>query len=342
MPLVQSTSNAFELVDRTNELLLLPKTWTLLGDSGLFRDEPLSTQTVTFEERSGNLTLVGDQIRGAKPQTRTGDVRKMHSYGTTHHPIADALYPQDIAGVTRPGANGVALDTESAAILRKLEGIRKSFDVTMEVARFKTLGTGQVWAPNGTVVADFYTDFGLTRNQVDFVLGTGTTDIVAKCEEIIAGFQASATEGQIINRVLGYASPVFFRKLIAHAKVQTAYTYFSATEGQMILRNRAGGSGLYRTFSFAGIDFIEVPTVLAGEALVVSGDCVFVAQDDTGSFTTYRSPANRFGFVNTIAENSYVWTYRNERNTEITFEAEMNFLNVLRKPNFVARGYSSN
>jgi hypothetical protein len=254
----------------------------------------------------------------------------------------DAIYPQDIAGVSRPGGNGTQVDTTAAAIARKMEAIRKSFDITMEIARFKTLGSGTAGSPNGTVSENFYTDAGVTRNEVDFVFGTGTTDIVAKCEEIIAGFQAAATEGQVLNRVIGYASPAFFKKLISHAKVTTAYTYYTATEGQQILRNRAGGAGLYRKFSFAGIDFVEVPTVLAGEALVTAGDCIFVGQDDMGAFTTFYSPAARFGYVNTLAERAYMWSFEDPRMTEITIEAEMSFLNIIKNPRLVSRGYSSN
>lgn len=342
MPLGQSGSNQFKLEDRTNELLLLPQTWTLLGDSNLFQEEFLSTNAVSFEERSGTLTLVKDAVRGSKPQARSNDVRKVRTYSTTYHPVVDALYPQDIAGVTRPGTAGKQLDTKDAALLRKLEGVRKSLDMSLELARWKTLGTGTAWAPNGTVSENFYTDAGKTKLEVDFVFGTSTTDIISKCEEVIASFQAAASEGQIIRKVVGYASPAFFRKLINHARVQTAYTYFSATEGQMIQRNRAGGMGLYRTFQYGGIEFIEVAGSFGGEAFVTSGDCVFVAQDDMGSFATYFSPAARFGYINTIAERSYAWTFEDQRMTEITIEAESSFLNVLRKPDFVSRGYSSN
>ena len=341
MALTQSTQNAFQLVDRTNDLILLPQTWTLLGDSGLFQEDFLSTQTVTFEEQSGSLSIVKDTYRGTKPQTRSGVVRKLHSYSTTHHPIIDALYPKDIAGVTRPGSMGQQLDTREAAMLRKLEMIRKSYDVTLEVSRFKTLATGQAWAPNGTIAADFYSDFGLTKAVVDFVLGTATTDVIDKCNEIIAGFQASATEGQVITRVIGYASPAFMKKLLAHAKVTQTYVYQNLGRTN-ITQDRAGGMSLYRTVSFGGIEFIEVPTVIAGEALVPAGDCIFVAQEDTGSFVTYFSPAERFGYVGTVAERNYLWTFDDQRGTEITIEAEMNMLNVLRKPNFVARGHSSN
>lgn len=339
MSLVQSTQNAFQLVDRTSELLILPQTWTILADSGLFSNEYLSTPTVTFEERSGNLTIVRDQVRGGKPMTRTNELRKLHTYNTTYHPIEDALYPQELEGRTRPGAMNTQVDNEAAALVRKMEGIRKSFDVTMEIARFRTLGTGQAWSPSGTIVADFYSDFGITRNEVDFVLQTATTDVIAKCEEIVAGFQASATEGQIISRVIGYASPAFFAKLVAHAKVTQTHIYQQIGQYN-ITQQRAGGAGLYRRLNFGNIEFIEIPTILAGEALVTSGDCIFVAQDDGSSFVTYRSPAARFGYVNTTAEDMYMWTFNSQRLTEITIEAEMSFLNVLRKPNFVARGYT--
>jgi hypothetical protein len=129
--------------------------------------------------------------------------------------------------------------------------------------------------------------------------------------------------------------------LINHSRVQAAYTYYSATEGQSILRNRAGGMGLYRRFTFANINFVEVPTVLAGQALIPAGDCYFVAESDDDSFVTVYGPANRFGLVNTIAQPMYLWQFKDPRGTEITLESEVNMLSLLKRPNFVARGFSS-
>jgi hypothetical protein len=339
MPLNTAIDNQFALVDRTDDLVLLPQTWTLLGDMGLFQPDYLTTQVVTFEEQQGTLTLVKDQVRGSKPQTIGRDARKLHSYSTAHFPIYDALTPDELEGRTRPGSKGKELDTEAAALLRMMEKIRKSYDRTMEVARFHTITTGTKYAPNGTVAGNYYTDFGLTRNEVDFALGTATTDVIGKCEQIIAGFQASATEGQVITRVVGLASPAFFSKLISHAKVTQAFTYQQIGNNN-ITQERAGGMGLYRTFRFSNIDFIEVP-VLTGSTLIPAGDCYFVAMDDMGSFKTFFSPAQRFGYVNTIAEANYLWIQRAQNLKEISVEAESNFLNVLMKPNFVARGHTA-
>lgn len=338
MALIQSTTNAFELVDRTNDVVRLPQNWTLMNESGMWQEDFLSTSTVTFEEVMGSLFVVKDQIRGAKPQTTSNDLRKLHTYQTSHHPFVDALYPQDIEGKTRPGSQATALDTKDAALLRKLEKARKSFDRTLNFARFRTLAAGDIWAPNGTLSGNFYTDFGKTKNTVNFALGTGTTDIIGKCEEIIAGFQLAATEGQVINRVVAYCSPGFFSGLINHAKVQAAYNLYAAVAPQQISRDRAGGMNLYRRFVFSNIEFIEVPQIIDGTPLVDANTAVFVAEDGDGSFVTYYSPAARFGYVNTVAESMYAWTFESPRLTEITIEAEVNFLNVLRKPEFVAGG----
>lgn len=338
MALIQSTSNAFELVDRTNDLILLPQNPTLMSDSGIWREEYLTTNTVTFEEQNGSLSIIKDQIRGAKPQTLTGDVRKLHSYVTTHHPVLDALYPQDIAGVTRPGSNATALDIKDAAMLRKMEKIRKSYDRTLNLARFRTLATGQVFAPNGTVSGSFYSDFGITRKTVNFALATPTTDVMGKSEEIIASFNAAATGGQEITRVIAYASPGFFTALINHPKVQQAYNLYSATAPQQISRDRAGGLGMYRRFVFNNIEYIEVSQFVDGQPLVPANEAIFVAQDGDDSFITFFTPAARFGLINTVAEAVYLWSFEDIRGTEITLEGESNFINIIRKPAFVAAG----
>lgn len=338
---VRSFTSNFEVVDSTRELNTLPQTWTLLSDSGLFQEEFLSQNVVTFQETKGSIAIVKDQVRGTKPQTTSNDTRKIHSYSLTHHPLMDALYPDDIAGKSAY-SDLTQADTEAAALMRKMEKIKKSFAITKEIAAFSTLTTGNVWSPNATIAGNFYTDFGITRNEVDFVLSTAGTEITAKCEAIIRGFQDSVTDGVVITSVTAYCSPTFFAKLIAHAKVVQAYTYYSASEAQSILRNRAGGMGLYRRFTYANINFVEVPTVLAGSALIPAGDAYFIANSDDGAFTRFYGPANRFGLVNTTAMAEYLWQFRDPRGTEITLESESNFLHVMKRPNLVARGFSSN
>lgn len=342
MATTRSYTNAFEIVDYTQELQIVPNSWTLLNDSGLFSEEFLSTNTVTFEEQNQTLGLIGDAFRGSKPQANKDDNRKIHSYPIAHFPIVDAVKPEDIQGKRAYGSNTVA-ETEAAVIARKMERIRRNMDITMEVGRFSLLTTGNLYAPNGTISGNVFTDFGITQTSVDFVLGTAGTDVIAKVESVIAAMQDNANTGDVITGVIAYCSPEWFAKLISHAKVQTAYQYFSATEGQMIQRNRAGGNnGLYREFSYGGIRFIEVRTVLAGQRLIPVGEVVFVPTGTTDTFVSYFGPANRMDFVNTVAERGYMWAFRDPKGQGIDIDGEFNVTSIVRRPALVVKGTSSN
>ena len=338
MATTRSYTNAFEVVDYTQELQIVPTSWTLLNDSGLFSEEFLSTNTVTFEEQAQTLGLIGDQFRGAKPQANKDDNRKIRSYPIAHFPIVDAVKPEDIQG-KRAYGNTDQAETEAAVIARKLQRIRKNMDITMEVGRFATLTTGNLYAPNGTISGNLFTDVGITPKSVNFVLGTAGTDVVAKVEEVIAHMQDNANTGDVITGVIAYCSPTWFAALISHAKIVDAYKYFSATEGQMIQRNRAGGNnGLYREFTYAGIRFVEVRTVLAGQTLVPAGEVVFVPTGTSDTFVSYFGPANRLDFVNTQAERGYVWTWKDPKGTGIDIDGEFNVTHIARRPNLIVKG----
>ena len=342
MATIRSYTNAFEINDLTQELQLIPNSWTLLNDSGLFSEEFLSTNTVTFEEQAQTLGLIGDQFRGAKPQANRDDNRKIRSYPVAHWPIIDAVKPEDIQGKRAYGSTDMA-ETEAAVIARKMQRIRRNMDITMEVGRFSTLTSLNLYSPNGTISGNLATDFGITQTSVDFLFGTSTTDIVAKVETIVAAMQDNANTGDVITGIIGYCSPEFFAKLIAHAKIVDAYKYFSATEGQMIQRNRAGGNnGLYREFTYAGIRFVEVRTVLAGQRLIPVGEAVFVPTGTTDTFVSYFGPANRMDFVNTQAERGYIWTYRDPKGLGIDIDGEFNVTHVIRRPALVVKGTTSN
>ena len=342
MPITRSYANNFDVIDYTQELQIIPNSWTLLNDSGLFSEEFLTTHTVTFEEQNKTLALIGDQFRGAKPQANQDDVRKIRSYPIAHFPIVDQILPTDIQGKRAYGTPDQA-ETEAVVIARKMERIRRNMDITMEVGRFSTLATGNLYAPNGTISGNLFTDFGVTQTSVDFVLGTGTTDIMGKVESVIAAMQDNANTGDVITGVIAYCSPEWFAKFIAHAKIQTAYQYYTATEGQQIQRNRAGGTnGLYREFQYGGIRFIEVRTVLAGQRLVPAGDVIFVPTGTTDTFVSYFGPANRLDFVNTIAERAYLWLYREPKGTHIDLDGEFDVTHLVKRPQLVVRGFSSN
>lgn len=341
MAITRSYSSPFEVIDYTQELILVPDTFHLLGDDRLFKDESYSQNTVSFEVRESSFTLIEDRVRGTRPQANADDLRSIKAYHIPHFPNVDAIYPSDVQGKRAYGSDRP--ETEAAVMARKIERMRKSYDQTLELARWKTLSTGRAYAPNNTIAADFYADMGVARQNFSFSFNNATADIAGEVEAVIAYLQDTAYNGDQITEVRAYCSPEFFNGLIKHPKVQMAYTYYASTsKGQEIQRFRAGQDGrrlnLHRYFEYQGVLFIEVRNQIKGERVVPSGEAIFVPSGIEDAFVTYYGPANRFGYENTIAERFYMWAFRDPRLTEITIEAESNFINVLRRPDLVVGG----
>jgi hypothetical protein len=338
--IIRSFANGFEVADWTQEIVTIPNSWGTIGQLGLFDVEPVAEHTVYFEEINHNGGMILDRVRGERAQVSKDSDRKIHTFAIPHFPISDAISPQDLQG-KRAYGNPNAVETMAAVRTRKMEALRRRHAMLLEVARAQLITAGTVYAPNGTVSQNWYTEFGITRKVVDFVLGTGTTEVIAKIEEGIAHIQDNAL-GESVSGTLTLCSPEWFAKLIAHASVKTAYQYYSST--QEPLRNRlASGFGVQRRFEYGGTTFIEMrDTDYAGNRMIPAGDAYMVPTGTTGVFKTHFSPANRFDLVNTLGEEVYMFETADIKGTQIDIDTESNFVNALYRPALVVRFHSSN
>lgn len=322
--------------DFTEELLTIPNQWGILNQSGLFQEEGVETYSVQFEATTRDGALIVDKVRGERATANKEQTGKVFSWSVPHFPYDDGISPNDIRGKRAYGSADQE-ETLAAVRARRLERIAQNHAWSLEYARWQLLTAGTVYAPNGTVVMNYFTEFGVTQKTVDYDMDTGTTDIVSKGEEVIAQIQDN-TGGENVTGVIGYCSSGFFSKLISHASTKAAYQYYTST--QEPLRRRVGGDNtLYRTFEHGGILYVEVRGNYAGNVFIPANDAVFVPTG-TSSFKTYFAPVNKFAFLGTTGERSYVFEYPSQQGDKIILESEANFLNSIVRPALVVRGYT--
>lgn len=341
MAITRSFGNGFEVQDFTGEINLIPNNWGTIGQIGLFEEIPVAEHTVVFDEIVSTTAVLVDRIRGVRANQNNDAVRKTHTAAIPHFPFDDAILPQDIQGKR---AYGTAADAEQLDLVRarKMIRLRQSHANTLEIGRALAITSGGVYAPNGTVSQNWYTEMGVTQTVVDFLFGTSTSDCLGNVEKCIAYIQDN-TGLTSMTGVVAMTSPVFFAKLIAHPMVKTAYQYYSSTQQPLRDRLSAGGSPVpfHRTFDFGGVHFIEMRDSFGGTPLIPSGDAYFVPLGTNGVFKTHFSPANRFGLVNTLGEQVYMFESQALNGTSITLETESNWINTVLKPGIVIRGTSS-
>lgn len=337
--IIRSFGNNFEVQDWTEEVNVVPNQWGTIGQMGIFSEEPVAEHVVVFEEITKDGALIVDRVRGDRATQAKGAGRKLHTFAVPHFPHDDNISPQDVQGKRAYGKPS-EVETLEAVRARKMERIRQNHAWTLEFARAQAITLGTVYAPNGTVSQNWFTEFGVARKSVDFLLGTPGTEVLAKIEEGIAHIQDNAF-GESIGGTVVLTSPEFFAKLIVHASVKTAYQYYSST--QEPLRQRLGGANaIQRRFVHGGTEFVEMRDTYAGQRLIPAGKAFMVPTGTQNCFKTYFSPANRFGLVNTLGEQVYLFESADSKGTKIELESESNFVNALLRPAIVVEFTTSN
>lgn len=331
-------NNNYEYTDLTQNLMIIPNMWGLANQLGIFSSESTNQESITLEEITSSFNVVSDVHRGQRHQVSKDYERRMHAFAIPHFTLDDAITPRDIQGKRAFGVD--ALETLAAVRARKLERIRNSWAATMEKARWHVITTGTAYAPQGTVVYDWYTEFGATRKVVDFQLNNSATDLIVKIEEVFAHIQDNALDGTIRGEIYAVASPEFFSKLIGHPSMKALY--LAHQQSPQILKDRlraAGFDARYREFTVGNITFIEYRGVDPnGVRHIPANDCYFLPSDTGDAFTEYFAPADHFDFVNTQGQELYAFEYPDAKGQMIEMQTESNFLSVLRRPQLIVRG----
>ena len=337
MALITSKNNPYQLVDLTDELLIVPNQYGLIQDLGLFQSKGVIGSNFYVDEHEQYTGLLVDLPRGTKPAAGREDKRRRRWFEIPHFPLIEAIRPSDIARVSSNG-DGMA-DALSTKRAEKMMFIRRTLAHTLEVARCQMLSSGTLYAPNGNVVLNVYSDFGVVRKDIDFAFGTTTTETLNKGEEAIAHTQDNLKNGGAYQGLIAICSPTFFSRLTTHNSVRAAFTMYQSQ--QEPFRLRLGGSNAqHRRFEYGGVTYIEYRTS-AASPLIPDGECRFVPTG-TDFFKTYFGSADKFGTVNQMGQEAYYFEKMAETDDEWTILAETNFANICLNPALMIRGYSSN
>lgn len=343
--LIRSPSNNFDVVDLTSAVRNIPIQYGTFNQLGIFTVEPVASDVVVFEETTESGALLVDRVRGQKNTVGQDGTRVLHSFNIPHFPHDEFISPKDLQNKSAY-ENFNEVEQLDNVRMKKLARAKQNHDWTLNKARAQAIFSATAYAPNGTVVQNWDTEFGNTRSAVDFALGTSTTEVLAKIESVLQYVRTGMGGNGIYTGIVIPCDTGFFSALIKHPSVKAAYTYYQQNQvGMDPIRGRlaTGGSPLPagREFYFGGVTFREIVDTYNGTTIVTANEGVAVP---TGSdkFVTYFAPAERFGLVNTLGEQTYAFQTEAQNATQITIETESNHISALLRPQACVRVWSSN
>lgn len=248
MPLQDPFSSpAFNQTELVAAINIIPNQWGRIAQLGLFPDRGIRTRVMMVEERNGVLNLLQTQPPGAPGTQGRNSTRGVRGFKVPHIPHDDAVMPEDVQGIR---AFGSTTEAEQIATIvnDRLTTMRGKHDITREHLRMGALH-GLIKDADGSTLYNLFTEFGVSELSVDFVLGTSTTNIGAKCREVVRHIEDNLL-GEVMTTVHALVSQEFYDKLIVHARVEAAFANWAAAQ------ERIGGD-LRKGFAFAGIMFEE-------------------------------------------------------------------------------------
>lgn len=319
-------SDAFSLVTLTNSINKVPFVPYQVGNLGIFEERGIATTHVAVEEYQGVVKLVPDTPRGAPPVQSQPVKRKMRSFRVPHFPLEDTINVGEVQNVREFG--GGALSGIEAIRDRKLTVMARSLDATVEYGRIGAI-TGKLLDSDGsTVLYNWFTEFGLTQDSVDFALGTAGTDILGKTLDV-----ANKIELQLgapaYDKIMVIAGKTWYQKFITHASVKTAYQYFQQTNQTL---NPLRQDLRYTPFEFGALSVVQYRGVVGGVTFVADSEAYAFPVGVPEQFLTYFAPADYIETANTIGLPRYAKAFQDSRDKYIGLETQTNALSLNSRP----------
>ena len=336
--------DAFSAMALGEAIRMIPNQWGLIGAMGLFSSKGIRGTVFSVESQNGVLQLVQSSERGSALPAPARGKRKMVDFRTERFGLKSRITADDIDNIRAFGSETEMMQAQDE-VLNRQEELRGSIDITREWHRARAI-QGSVLDADGSELVDLFDKFGLTRKSVDFVLGTGTTDLGAKCREVTRHIRLNLL-GDVMSGIMGLIHPEFTDKLMGHADFKERYKYFQNANGGDPLRDDTSDG-----FDFGGIRWKEylaeapVPQEdgsTVTRSFIPAGEAAIFPLGTRQTFRTFNGSPDYMGMANTPGRDFYSAVFPDRQEDRyVDVEAMMQTMQICMRPGVLVRGHSSN
>lgn len=342
-------------VEMTEEVNRVPNTFGLLNALNIAPSEGKASKYVRIEFRDGELYVLAAKPRGGPSEIGGEESQNGIILEIPHFPHLDKISVDDVDGLLEVVNGQIVPASIDRELTSKLISIRKKHSITREYVRIGML-KGLIKDGRGRTLYDLYDVFGITKKSIDFALGTDTTNVREKCEELNDHITTNL-RGETTTGVEVIVDTKFFGKLIEHPKVEKFWVQAqNANLHAKLERERLGGNW-GRVFEFGDIFWREykggLPVRNVNDEVVTEKNVA----DNTGHayptgtqsmFRTFDGPfyhmnrANQVPSDGDVGEPILITTKELDHGEGIELKSQSNVLAVCKQPECQVEVITSN
>ena len=326
--IIRDYADSFKTTDFTGAINEEENHFGFVNGQGLFESTGTTEKAIVFDKNTHNITLLPQVNRGSHSQT-TGKERAVETFSLplTYFKHLDTLTAEDILSWRAPGTTDK--ETVARAAAEKTTDMRLLGDQMKEYLKLQAL-KGIFKTPDGTVVADMFTEFGVTQESVNFELNNSATDVNTKISElkrlVKAGLKSSTMTGVDV-----YLDENSFDMLTSHPSMRSYYNFDGASR---VLREEMAQYmqwGVMEVFEHKGVRFFCYnPTFNlpqgGTEDFLATKSGIAIPRGARGLFRGYNGPTNKLSQIGAPGQEMYLRTYLDPRDDYVEFELEMSNL----------------
>lgn len=305
-----------------------------LKQAGLFKVEPITTTVVEVVRKGGRLTLLPTKPRGSRGTVHVNDKAKSRLFQVPHIPYDGEIYADAVQNA-RDWESENDLVAVGKLLNDKLTAMRADHETTHEYHRIGAIKGVILDADGSTTIYDLFSEFGISQTSVDFLLGTTTTNVKQKCEDVRRVIE-TALGGATYSGLNAYCGDTFWDKLVAHASIGTAFERWQNGDFFRNSQRQQGG------FEFCGIWFENYRGKIGDVDFIPAADCRFVPMGIPDLFIEHFAPADMMDTVNTPGMPVYAVQELKPFNKGVDIHTQSNPLMMATRPEVLIRGTTSN
>lgn len=318
-------SDAFSFVKLTAAINKLPYVPTRLGQLGLFSEEGINTDKVAVEMQNGVLTLVPTAPRGARGAAKELQKRNIRDFRTTSLPQTVTAMADEVMNLRVFGSE-TEEEMAMTYLQKKMAVARRDLDLTHEWQRMGALKGQVLDADATTVIYDYFAEFGVTQQTLDFQLDVDSTKVRGKCTSVERLIE-DVLGGVTFSGLHAFVSPEFFDALIDHPAVVDTY---KATIDAATLRQN-----LRKTFEFGGITWEEYRGKVGSTRFIAANKGYVFPLGVPDLFKSYFAPAPYMDTVGTTGLPFYMKGRDMDFDTGLDYAVTSHPLHMLTRPEAV-------
>jgi hypothetical protein len=325
------TNDPYQNAELTEAVNTRPTLWGWLRNSGWFKVRRIATTVVGIGKKEGTIVLIPSKERGEDPTYAEHDKRNLRFIQLAHFPFSDRIMPEDLQNIS-------ALDMEDrlemldSVFAERFMRIGDSHDVTKEYGMAGAV-QGKMLDADGTVLADYYNELGFTKKSVSMALGTSTTKIRSKTNEITAYIEKNL-KGEVMTGRVGILGEEMWDALTNHDDVRDIFKQSADARG--VLADDLANTG----FAFGGIVWYRY----LAQASNIAGDTRLFMPTDKGvvipagtrnMFELVVGPANRMSDANKLGRDIWIQRHDDPKDRFTELDSEANYICLNKRPDLV-------